>query len=90
MVNTIENLEEKLKVGHFYYNKFGLFIKAKIKEIIAEDNKINITFEGGNAETTLNKIEASENKTNVASRFDWCYKIKNEFGEEIGYIGHER
>ncbi|MBK1809171.1 hypothetical protein JHL18_00720 [Clostridium sp. YIM B02505] len=90
MVSNIENLEEKLRTGYFYYNKFGLFIKSKVKEITTEDNKINIEFEGGQVETTLSKIEIIEDKTNVATRFEWCYKVKNSFNEEMGFIGHER
>lgn len=79
---------EKLKQGTFYYFIFGMYISSKIIEVKAweSDSKtIEIKFVGG--ELYSDKFENVNRPCNVIANFEWCYKLKNEYGDCIGYIG---
>ena len=79
---------EKLKEGTFYYFMFGMHISSKITEVKvwkSDSKTIEIKFEGG--ELYSDKFESVNKPSNVIAKFEWCYKLKNEYGDCIGYIG---
>lgn len=85
---NIEELKEQLQKGTFYYYKSNLFIKSEIiKVVVMEGIFLEISFECGNADTFIENIIPVKRPPNIVKKFEWCYKLKNEDDECIGYIG---
>lgn len=86
----IDKLIEQLKQGTFYYYKIGLFIKSPVKNVfIFDENSLSIAFSYGSLDIFLDTIESIKKPSRILNDFDWCYVIKNYYGEVIGYIGKE-
>lgn len=86
----MEELIEQLKQGAFYYNRPGISFKSKVKsiELLKEKNdQFNIYFEGGQISVFNYGISKILRPENMINTFVWCYKLKNEYDECIGYIG---
>lgn len=86
----IEELKEQLQQGTFYYHKFGLLVKGKVKLVLPIDNDtLNVNFTGGTVDIYMDKIKAVRRPDNIIAKFEWCYKLRNEYDECIGYIGEK-
>lgn len=85
----MEELKNQLKQGTFYYHKFGLLVKGKVNFVLeADDNVLEVSFNGGSVTVYLDKIQKVYAPGHVIRVFKWCYLLKNNYGEEIGYIGY--
>lgn len=84
----MEELKEQLQQGTFYYYKFGLFFKGKVNNVlqISEDT-LNVSFVGGDVDVYADKIKPVRRPGNIIVAFKWCYQLKNEYDDIIGYIG---
>lgn len=86
----IEELKEQLSYGTFYYHKFGLLIKSKVKIVLQSDkNTLNVSFEGGTADIYIDTIKPIRRPGNIIAKFKWCYILTNYYDECIGYIGEK-
>ena len=84
----IEELKEQLMAGTYYYHKFGLLVKGKVNLVLPIDNNtLNVNFTGGTVDIYTDKIKSVRRPDNIIAKFEWCYKLKNEDNECIGYIG---
>lgn len=87
-MNDNEELKEQLQQGTFYYHKFGLLVKGKVN-LILETSKdtLNVSFTGGCVDVYIDKIKPIRRPGNIIANFEYCYMLKNEYDECIGYIG---
>ncbi|MBY6915504.1 hypothetical protein [Clostridium botulinum] len=84
----IKELKEQLKEGTFYYHKFGLLVKGKVNMILElSKDSLNVNFEGGTVDIYSDKVKKIRRPGNIIERFEWCYILKNQYNECIGYIG---
>lgn len=78
-----------LKEGFYYFYKNDLFIKSRIININSDINgDLEVIFENGKLniwEDTV--VESVRRPSNIVIGFEWCYKIKNVYGDIVGYIG---
>ncbi|NLK23562.1 MAG: hypothetical protein GX309_06185 [Clostridiales bacterium] len=82
------NLKEQLSKGTFYYSNFGLYIVSKVTEITEEsEDYLTIKFECGYTNVFTNNIKPIKRPCNIINTFTWCYILKNEYDDHIGYIG---
>lgn len=86
-----ELLKHNLEEGYYYMYQPNLIIKLPITDIAESDCGIALTLGDDNGELIIFK-EASEVRRvrrpdNIIGNFEWCYLIKNEYKEPIGYIG---
>lgn len=85
---NIEELKEQLLKGTFYYYKSNLFIKSEITRVVEmEGIFLEISFECGNVDVFIDNIKPVRRPGNIIAKFEWCYLLKNEDNECIGYIG---
>lgn len=84
----MEELKEQLKQGTFYYHKFGLFVKGKVNLVLQSSNDtLNVNFIGGCVDVYKDNIKEIRGPGNIIADFEWCYMLKNEYDDIIGYIG---
>lgn len=87
-----ELLKHDLEEGNYYLNMPNLIMILPITDIAISNDGITLTLgEDKTSSITIWK-EASEVKrirrpTGIIGEFEWCYLIKNEYKENIGYIG---
>lgn len=86
-----ELLKHDLEEAYYYLYLPNLIIKLPIVDIAESDSGIALTLGDNNGELIIFK-EASEVRRvrrpdNIIGNFEWCYLIKNEYKEPIGYIG---
>ncbi|MBC5630633.1 hypothetical protein H8S20_17380 [Clostridium sp. NSJ-6] len=87
-----ELLKHDLEDAYFYMHIPNLIIKLPISEVVVSEDGINLELgTDGNSTLTIWK-EASEvikvrRPSNIVGIFEYCYLIKNEYKEPIGYIG---
>ena len=87
MIN-IEELKEQLLQGTFYYHKFGLLVKGKVNLVLeVSKDTLNVNFTGGTVDVYIDKIRSIRRPGNIIADFEWCYMLKNEYDDIIGYIG---
>lgn len=85
---NIEELKEQLQQGTFYYSTSNILIKGKIYNVISyDDGQLEIFFTGGIVDLYKNKLTKIRRPPNIIGAFKWCYLLKNEDNENIGYIG---
>ena len=85
-MNKDEKLKEQLQQGTFYYHKLGLLVKGKVNIVLQVSNDtLNVNFVGGCVE--VYKIKSVKRPANIIAEFEWCYLLKNEYDDVIGYIG---
>lgn len=87
-----ELLKHDLEDAYFYMYLSNLLIKLPINETIVSDDGINLELGSDGYSHLIIWKEASEvikvrKPSNFVSEFEWCYLIKNEYKEPIGYIG---
>jgi hypothetical protein len=83
-----EKLKEQLKQGTFFYHRFGLLVKGKVNDaFLINDDTLHISFNGGYLELIGNKVKKVKRPSDIIAEFEWCYLLKNEYDQEIGYIG---
>ena len=86
-----ELLQHDLEEAHYYLN-IPLIIVLPITDIATSEDGITLTLGEDNTSSITIWKEASEVKkvrrpTGIIGEFEWCYLIKNEYKESIGYIG---
>ncbi|NFA42716.1 hypothetical protein EXM65_09055 [Clostridium botulinum] len=87
-MNNIQELKEQLKKGTFYYHKFGLLVKGKVNIVLQNsETTLNVSFVGGIVDVYMDKIKLIRRPGNIIASFKWCYQLKNEYDDLIGYIG---
>ena len=87
-----ELLKRDLEDAHYYLNIPNLIIVLPITDIAASEDGLTLTLGEDNTSSITIWKEASEVKkvrrpTGIIGEFEWCYLIKNEYKEDIGYIG---
>jgi len=87
-----EILKHDLEEAHYYLNMPNLIIALPITDVAVSEDGMTLTLGEDNTSSITIWKEASEVKRvkrppNVIGAFDWCYLIKNEYKENIGYIG---
>ncbi|SCJ91774.1 Uncharacterised protein [uncultured Clostridium sp.] len=87
-----ELLQHDLEEAHYYLNIPNLIIVLPIIEIATSEDGVTLTLGEDNKSSITIWKEASEVKrvrrpTGIIGEFEWCYLIKNEYKESIGYIG---
>lgn len=87
-----ELLQHDLEEAHYYLNIPNLTIVLPIIEIATSEDGVTLTLGEDNKSSITIWKEASEVKrvrrpTGIIGEFEWCYLIKNEYKESIGYIG---
>lgn len=87
-----ELLKHDLEEAYFYMHIPNLIIKLPIVEVVASDDGINLELGTDGSSTLIIWKEASEvikvrRPSNIVGTFEYCYLIKNEYKEPIGYIG---
>lgn len=86
----IKKLKRQLQEGTFYYHKFGLLVKGKVNLVLElSENSLNVNFVGGCVDVYADKIKSVKRPSNIIKKYKWCYLLKNEYDEIIGYIGLE-
>lgn len=86
--SEIQMLSEQLKEGTFYICKEGLDLNNKVVETKVIDNElIEIKLENGRLDIVKNCITKIRRPKNIRKNFAWCYLVRNEEGEKLGYIG---
>jgi hypothetical protein len=84
----VEKLKELFKEGTFYYHKCGLLIDSKVNLVLEiSKDTLNVNFAGGCVDVYMNKIKPVRRPDDIIAKFKWCYKLRNEYDECIGYIG---
>lgn len=84
----MEELKEQLQEGTFYYHKFGLLVKGKVNIVLqVSENTLNVSFVGGCVDVYRYKIKPVKRPANIIAEFKWCYVLKNEYDDVIGYVG---
>lgn len=82
---------KQLKEGTFYFYKFGLLVKLPVAEVIDKEDFIELNFanNGGYVHVFVEHMQKVRRPGNIISKFDWCYSLKNDYEDHIGYIGKE-
>lgn len=83
-----ELLKNNLEEAYFYLYKSDLYIKLQVTDITAGDT--GVTLELGEDcnlviwdDSIVNEVE---HPNGVSSNFSWCYEIKNNNKELLGYL----
>lgn len=89
-----ELLKYDLEETFYYLNIPNLIIVLPIIDIAASEDGVILTLDEDNTSSITIWKEASEVKrvrrpSNIVGGFKWCYLIKNEYKENIGYIGRK-
>lgn len=87
-----ELLKYDLEEAFYYLNMPNLIIVLPITDIATSEDGVTLTLGEDNTSSITICKEASEVKrvrrpTGIIGEFEWCYPIKNEYKENIGYIG---
>ena len=87
-----ELLKHDLEESHYYFNIPNLIIMLPITDIAVSEDGLTLTLGEDNTSSITIRKDASEVKkvrrpTGIIGEFEWCYLIKNEYKENIGYIG---
>lgn len=87
-----ELLQHDLEEARYYLNIHNLIIVLPITDIVTTEDGMTLTLGEDNTSSITIWREASEVKRvrrpiGIIGDFEWCYLIKNEYKENIGYIG---
>jgi hypothetical protein len=82
------DIPEDLSGVYFYFQKTGLEIKAELISVEHSREEIYIGFTGGSLSMpSESKIVKVKRPSNNVDKFEFCYLIKNNSDEVLGYIG---
>ena len=83
---------KQLETGTFYYYKFGLLVKLPVAEIIDKEDFITLNFanNAGYVDVFVEHMQKVSRPGNIIAKFKWCYSLKNDYKDFIGYIGEQR
>jgi hypothetical protein len=85
---NVDKLKDKLLKGTFFYYKNSLYVKGDIYNVVSYDDvELEIFFKGGIVGVYKDKLKTIRRPGNIIEKFDWCYILKDEYDECIGYIG---
>jgi hypothetical protein len=80
--------------GTYYFQRLDVFIKSKVinAEVLQDDFEeeyfLDIELEHGHVGVNkYSKVRAINRPCNMVIPFEWCFAIKNQDGDFIGYIG---
>lgn len=77
---------DKNKIKYHYY-KSGLLINTNVTEIEIDDEHIDVYFVGGVISIINNcTIDRVRRPSNLITDCEYCYQIKNEYEDGIGYL----
>ena len=88
-----ELLKHNLEEGYYYMCQPNLILRLPIVEVSQSSDGITLELGiDGYSSITIWK-DASEvievrRPDMIIAKFEWCYLIKNEYKENIGYIGN--
>lgn len=87
-----ELLQHDLEEANYYLNIPNLIIVLPITDISASEDGITLTLGNDNTSSitiwkTASEVKKVRRPTGILGEFEWCYLIKNEYKENIGYIG---
>ena len=87
-----ELLQHDLEEAHYYLNIPNLVIVLPITDIATSEDCITLTLGEDNTSSitiwkTASEVKKVRRPTGIIGEFEWCYLIRNEYGEDIGYIG---
>lgn len=87
-----ELLKHDLEEAFYYMHMPNLIIKLPIVDVSISDDGITLEIGTDGKSTLTIWKEASEiikvrRPSNIIGEFKYCYLIKNEYKEPIGYIG---
>lgn len=86
-----ELLKHDLEEAYYYLNLPNIFIKLPITDVMCSDDGLTLTL-GNDTYSTLNiwkdasEVKKVRRPSNIIGEFAWCYLIRNEYKEDIGYI----
>lgn len=90
MLNDL--IKRNLEDGFFYFQLHNVFIRAKIKRVVGRKTLTKyliIEFENGNIDIhSKTRVTEIKRPKNILTEFEWCYEIRNEDDEFLGYIGN--
>ena len=80
---------KQLKEGTFYFYKFGLLVKLPVAEVIDKEDFITLNFanNAGHVDVFVEHMQKVRRPGNIIAKFKWCYSLKNDYKDFIGYIG---
>lgn len=85
-------LKRNLEDGFFYFQLHNVFIRSKIKRVVGRKTLTKyliIEFENGNIDIhSKTRVTEIKRPKNIFTEFEWCYEIRNEDDEFLGYIGN--
>lgn len=85
---NIKEMTKHFKKGTFYYFKNELLFNGKVEAILPlDDNSVSVEFAGGCVDVYFERVERVKRPADITANFKWCYILKNDSGECIGYIG---
>ncbi len=85
---NIEELKELFLKGTYYFHKSSLLVNSKVYNIVSyDDGELEIFFTGGIVGVYKDKVKKIRRPPNIISVFKWCYLLKDEDNQSIGYIG---
>ncbi|OOM16750.1 hypothetical protein [Clostridium saccharobutylicum] len=87
ILKDIEKFKEQIRQSTFYYHKPSLFIKSQVTNVVDNGDFLEVAFEGGNVDIFIEDIKQVRRPGNLVASFAYCYMLKNEDDEIIGYIG---
>lgn len=84
-----KELCKQLKEGTFYFYKFGLLVKLPVASVIDKEDFITLDFanNAGYVDVFVEHMQKVSRPGNIIAKFKWCYSLKNDYGDHIGYIG---
>ena len=87
-----ELLQRDLEEANYYLNIPNLIIVLPITDISASEDGITLTLGKDNTSSitiwkTASEVKKVRRPIGIIGEFEWCYLIRNEYGEDIGYIG---
>ena len=87
-----ELLKHDLEYAYYYMHQPNLIIKLPITDIAISNDGITLSLGNDDFSSITIWKDASEvvevrRPDMIIAKFQWCYLIKNEYKEPIGYIG---
>lgn len=89
--------EVNLLEGTYYFQRYDVHVQSKIvdveiiKNCFGEEDLMDIKLEKGHiAIGAFSKVKKINRPANMVIGFEWCFAIRNQDKEFIGYLGKLR